>query len=412
MGRETIVGVSDDGDKHGRNLAAAPNRSQTPSLPIQSICMWKYANPQLRELVAYEPGKPVEDLAREMGIEPDKIIKLASNENPLGPSPKARQAMIETLERAHFYPDGGGYYLREAIAEKLGLNMSNVILGNGSNEIIEFLGHAYLQPGDEVVVASHSFVVYRLMAQLFGAKVIDVPDPNFVHDLDAMRAAITPRTKEVFIANPNNPTGTMVFQDAIDRFMENVPENVMVVFDEAYYEFLDEPPDVLKYVRAGRNVLVLRTFSKIQGLANLRIGYGIASPEIIEVLQKARQPFNANGIAQAGALAGLQDEAHMQETRRVTHEGRVFLQTEFLDMGLEFVPSHANFVLVRVGDGRKVFDALLRRGIIVRAMASYGLPEWIRVSVGTMPQNEAFIAALRDLEREGVCGRGTLTTVA
>jgi histidinol-phosphate aminotransferase len=374
--------------------------------------MWKYANPQLRELVAYEPGKPVEDLAREMGIEPDKIIKLASNENPLGPSPKARQAMIETLERAHFYPDGGGYYLREAIAEKLGLNMSNVILGNGSNEIIEFLGHAYLQPGDEVVVASHSFVVYRLMAQLFGAKVIDVPDPNFVHDLDAMRAAITPRTKEVFIANPNNPTGTMVFQDAIDRFMENVPENVMVVFDEAYYEFLDEPPDVLKYVRAGRNVLVLRTFSKIQGLANLRIGYGIASPEIIEVLQKARQPFNANGIAQAGALAGLQDEAHMQETRRVTHEGRVFLQTEFLDMGLEFVPSHANFVLVRVGDGRKVFDALLRRGIIVRAMASYGLPEWIRVSVGTMPQNEAFIAALRDLEREGVCGRGTLTTVA
>ncbi len=374
--------------------------------------MWKYANPQLRELVAYEPGKPVEDLAREMGIEPSKIIKLASNENPLGPSPKARQAMIETLERAHFYPDGGGYYLREAIAEKLGLKMSNVILGNGSNEIIEFLGHAYLQPGDEVVVASHSFVVYRLMAQLFGAKVVDVPDPNFVHDLDAMLAAVTPRTKELFIANPNNPTGTMVFQDAIDRFMERVPEQVMVVFDEAYYEFLDEPPDVLKYVRAGRNVLVLRTFSKIQGLANLRIGYGIASPEIIEVLQKARQPFNANGIAQAGALAGLCDEAHMQETRRVTQEGRAFLQAEFLDMDLEFVPSHANFVLLRVGDAKKVFDALLRRGIIVRAMGSYGLPEWIRVSVGTMPQNEAFIAALRELDRDGVVGRGTLNAVA
>ena len=374
--------------------------------------MWKYANPQLRDLVSYEPGKPVEDLARELGIEPEKIIKLASNENPLGPSPKARQAMIEMLDRAHFYPDGGGYYLREAIAESLGLAMANVILGCGSNEIIEFIGHAYLQPGDEIVVAKHSFAVYRLMAQLFGAKVVDVPDPDFVHDLDGMLAAITPRTKEIFIANPNNPTGTMVFQDDIDRFMERVPEHVMVVFDEAYHEFLDDPPDVLKFVRAGRNVVVLRTFSKIQGLANLRIGYGIAAPEIIDILQKARQPFNANGIAQAGALAGLRDMAHIEETRRVTKEGRNFLQSEFLDMGLEYIPSHANFVLVRVGDGKKVFEALLRRGIIVRAMGSYGLPEWVRVSVGTMPQNEAFVAALRELDREGVVDRGTLATVS
>jgi len=374
--------------------------------------MWKYANQQLRDLVAYEPGKPVEDVARELGMDPGKIIKLASNENPLGPSPKARQAMIETIERAHFYPDGGGYYLREAIAEKVGVSMAHVILGNGSNEIIEFLGHAYLQPGDEVVVAKHSFAVYRLMAQLFGAKVIDVPDPDFVADLDAMLAAITPRTKELFIANPNNPTGTMVFQEAIDRFMDRVPDNVMVVFDEAYYEFLDEAPDVLKYVKAGRNVIVLRTFSKIQGLANLRIGYGIAAPEIVEVLQRARQPFNANGIAQAGALAGLRDDAHMEATRRVTHEGRNFLQAEFLAMDLEFVPSYANFVLLRVGDGKKVFDALLKHGIIVRAMGSYGLPEWIRVSVGTMPQNEAFMAALRDLDRAGEVGRGTLATVA
>lgn len=370
--------------------------------------MWKYANPQLRNLVAYEPGKPVEDLARELGIAAGDIIKLASNENPLGPSPRARQAMIETIERSHFYPDGGGYYLREAIAEHVGLGMGHVILGNGSNEIIEFLGHAYLQPDDEVVVARHSFAVYRLMAQLFGAKVVDVPDPDFTADLEAMLAAITPRTKEVFIANPNNPTGTMVFQEEIDRFMARVPEHVMVVFDEAYYEFLDAPPDVLKFVRAGRNVVVLRTFSKIQGLANLRIGYGLACPEIVEVLQKARQPFNANGIAQAGALAGLRDTDHMNETRRVTREGRNFLQSEFLAMDLEFVPSHANFVLVRVGDGKKVFDALLRRGIIVRAMGSYGLPGWIRVSVGTMPQNRAFIAALQDLDREGVVDRGTL----
>jgi len=374
--------------------------------------MWKYANPQLRSLQPYEPGKPVEDLARELGLEPGKIIKLASNENPLGPSPKARQAMIETLERSHFYPDGGGYYLREAIAEELGLSMANVILGNGSNEIIEFLGHAYLQPGDEVVVAKHSFAVYRLMAQLFGAKVVDVPDPDFVADLDGMLAAITPRTKEVFIANPNNPTGTMVFQDDIDRFMSRVPEHVMVVFDEAYYEFLDDAPDVLKYVRAGRNVVVLRTFSKIQGLANLRIGYGLAAPEIVEVLQRARQPFNANGIAQAGALAGMRDKTHMEETRRVTDEGRNFLQAEFLDMDLEFVPSHANFVLVRVGDGKKVFEALLRRGIIVRAMGSYGLPEWIRVSIGTMPQNKTFVADLREMDGEGLLGRGILAKVS
>ena len=374
--------------------------------------MWKYANPQLRSLQPYEPGKPVEDLARELGLEPGKIIKLASNENPLGPSPKARQAMIETLERSHFYPDGGGYYLREAIAEELGLSMANVILGNGSNEIIEFLGHAYLQPGDEVVVAKHSFAVYRLMAQLFGAKVVDVPDPDFVADLDGMLAAITPRTKEVFIANPNNPTGTMVFQDDIDRFMSRVPEHVMVVFDEAYYEFLDDAPDVLKYVRAGRNVVVLRTFSKIQGLANLRIGYGLAAPEIVEVLQRARQPFNANGIAQAGALAGMRDKTHMEDTRRVTDEGRNFLQAEFLDMDLEFVPSHANFVLVRVGDGKKVFEALLRRGIIVRAMGSYGLPEWIRVSVGTMPQNKTFVAELREMDGEGLLGRGILAKVS
>lgn len=373
--------------------------------------MWKNANPQLRELVAYEPGKPVEDLARELGLAPGEIIKLASNENPLGPSPAARQAMIDTIDRAHFYPDGGGYYLRQAVAEQLGLGMANVILGNGSNEIIEFLGHAYLQPGDEVVVAKHSFAVYRLMAQLFGAKVVDVPDPDFTADLDGMLGAITPRTKEVFVANPNNPTGTMVFQEDIDRFMARVPEHVMVVFDEAYYEFLDEPPDVLKYVRAGRNVVVLRTFSKIQGLANLRIGYGLAAAEIIEVLQKARQPFNANGIAQAGALAGLSDQAHMDETRRVTREGRNFFQAQFLEMDLEFVPSHANFVLVRVGDGKKVFEALLRRGLIVRAMGSYGLPEWIRVSVGTMPQNKAFIAALRQLEAEGIVDRGALVAV-
>jgi histidinol-phosphate aminotransferase len=359
------------------------------------MSLWNTAHPWLRELVSYEPGKPIEDVARELGLEPGEIIKLASNENPLGPSPKALVAMREALERAHFYPDGGGYYLREAIAQKFGFSRAHVILGCGSNEIIEFIGKAFLNPGDEIVTARHAFVVYKLMATLFGAKTVEVPDPNFAHDLDAMAAAITPKTKEVFVANPNNPTGTLVSQAEIDRFMEKVPEHVIVVFDEAYYEFLENPPDTLKFVREGRNVVVLRTFSKIQGLANLRIGYGLAKPELIDVLQKTRQPFNVNGIAQAGALAGLLDDDHQRKTRDITIEGREHLQGEFALLGLEYVPSLANFILVRVGDGRAVFKALERKGVIVRDMSSYGLPEWIRVSIGTMPQNRRFLAELK-----------------
>ena len=362
------------------------------------MSIWNYANQPLRDLVAYEPGKPVEDVARELGLSPSDIIKLASNENPLGPSPKALAAMHQALERSHFYPDGGGYYLRKAIAEKNGFGIENVILGCGSNEIIEFVGHGFLKPGDEVITARHAFAVYKLMASLFGAKTIEVPDPNFAHDLDAMADAITPLTREIFVTNPNNPTGTVISQAEIDRFIDRVPSHVVVVFDEAYYEFLQTPPDTLKFVREGRqNVIVLRTFSKIQGLANLRIGYGIGSPELIGVLQKTRQPFNVNGIAQEGALAGLQDDEHQQKTRELTWLGRDYLQAEFAAMGLEFVPSFANFVLVKVGNGTDLFKKMLKLGIIVRDMTSYQLPEWIRVSVGTMPQNERFIKELKKI---------------
>ena len=365
--------------------------------------MWKTAHEHILKLTVYEPGKPVEELARDLGLREEEIIKLASNENPLGPSPKALEAMHRTLERSHFYPDGGGYELRGAIAERLGpgFQRENIVLGNGSNEIIEFIGHAFFRPGDEVVVARHSFAVYKLMAQLFGADTVEVSDPGYTADLDAMLAAITPKTRAVFIANPNNPTGTMVGQEEIDRFMAKVPDHVLVVFDEAYHEFLDRAPDVLPYVRAGRNVVVMRTFSKIMGLANLRIGYGITTPELAAVLQRTRQPFNANGIAQAGALAGLLDEEHMRKTRELTHEGRAYLEKEFSAMGLEYVPSVANFVLVNVGDGNAVFQAMLRKGIILRAMASYGLPELIRISVGTMDQNRRCIAELKVLAKEG-----------
>jgi histidinol-phosphate aminotransferase len=233
------------------------------------------------------------------------------------------------------------------------------------------------------------------MATLFGAKTIEVPDPGYVHDLDAMADAITDKTREIFIANPNNPTGTLVDEEAIDRFMARVPENVIVVFDEAYYEFLDTPPDTLKYVREGRNVVIMRTFSKIQGLAGLRIGYGLAPAKLAEILQKTRQPFNANMIAQEGALAGLADSEHQSRTKAVTDEGREFLQASFAEMDLEFVPSFANFVLVKVGDGDAVFAEMMKRGVIIRAMRGYKLPDWVRISIGTMDENRRCIETLK-----------------
>lgn len=355
------------------------------------------ANPQLRDLAVYEPGKPIEETARELGTDADEIIKLASNENPLGPAPMALAAMRSALDSTHLYPDGGGFYLREALAAQLGVSRDHLILGSGSNEIIEFLGHAFLDRGDDVVTSEHAFIAYKLVAAIFGARTIEVPSPDLRHDLDGIIAALTPRTRLIFIANPNNPTGTLAGQDEIDRFIERVPENIVVVFDEAYFEYLDDPPDTLRFVREGRNVAVLRTFSKMQGLASLRIGYGIARPELIQVLQKTRQPFNVNGLGQVAALASLEDHEHRRETRRVTDAGRAYLQQEFTAMKLRFVPSAANFVLVNVGDGAKIFRALLERRIIVRALKGYNLPQWIRISVGTMEQNKRCIAALREL---------------
>ena len=359
--------------------------------------IWDLANPQLRDLPVYEPGKPIEETARELGARADEIIKLASNENPLGPSPKALAAMRAALASANLYPDGGGFYLREALAAKLGVERNQLILGAGSNEIIEFLGHAFLDRGDEIVTSEHAFVVYKLVAAVFGARTIEVPSPDFRHDFDAIVAAITPKTRLIFIANPNNPTGTLATQEQLDRFIERVPPNIVIAFDEAYYEYLDNPPDTLCFIQAGRNIVTLRTFSKIQGLANLRVGYGIASPALIQVLHKTRQPFNVSGLAQAAALAGLSDNEHLRETKRITDEGRDYLQTEFAALGLRFVPSVANFVLVNVGDGAKIFRALLERRIIVRALKGYNLAAWVRISVGTMEQNRRCIAALKEI---------------
>jgi histidinol-phosphate aminotransferase len=357
--------------------------------------IWSRANPQLRDLAIYEPGKPIEETARELGVDPSGIIKLASNENALGPSPKAVTAMPAALESVHLYPEGSGVYLREAIAARLGLGRENIILGNGSNEVIEFVGHAFLDRGDNVITSEYAFIAYKLIAQLFGAQTIETSAINFQPDLEAMLKSITPRTKIIFIANPNNPTGSLIGPEKIDHFLARMPHDVITVLDEAYFEFLDHPPDTLRYVRDGRNVLVLRTFSKIHGLASLRVGYGIARPELIEVLQKTRQPFNVNGIAQAGALAALGDNEHLRKSKDAVDVGRVYFEDEFRAMKLKFNPSAGNFVFVNVGDGPAVFKKLLAMKIIVRPLRGYNLPEWLRITVGTMEQNEKCIAALK-----------------
>jgi histidinol-phosphate aminotransferase len=359
--------------------------------------IWDLAKPHLRDLAVYEPGKPIEETARELGIDAAEIIKLASNENPLGPSPRAARAMRAALLTAHLYPDGSGFYLCKAIAAKLGIKPENVILGNGSNEVIEFLGHAFLNPGDDVITCQYAFIVYKLLATAFGVRTIETPSPDYQQNLEDTLEAITPKTRLIFIPNPNNPTGTLVSQPAIDHFMSRVPQAIVVVFDEAYFEFLDDPPDTFRFVRDGRNVVVLRTFSKIHGLAGVRIGYAVAAPEMIQVLHKTRQPFNVNSIAHAGALAALNDEAHLRKTKRVVDEGRTYLQEKLVEMQIRFVPGVANFLMVNVGDGCAVFEKLLRRKIIVRPLKGYGLPEWVRVSVGTMEANEKLIEALREV---------------
>ncbi len=357
----------------------------------------QFANQFVCDLVAYEPGKPIEETARELGLDPETIVKLASNENPLGPAPAAIEAMKEEAAGVHIYPDGGGYKLRQALADHHGLGLENVVLGNGSNEIIELLCHCFLNPKTELIAAEHAFVVYKLMATLFGAKYVEVADPDFIHDLDGMADAITEDTRLVFIANPNNPTGTMVNQEALDRFMDRLPDHVVAVLDEAYYEFLDDAPDTVKYVREGRNVCVLRTFSKAYGLAGLRIGYGLASPQVAAILQKARQPFNANSMAQAAALAAMNDSEHVAKTMETNRTGLAFYEQAFAARDLEYVPSAANFVLVKVGDGDDLFAKMLRKGVIVRAMSGYKLPEWVRISIGTMPENERCIEVLDEV---------------
>jgi histidinol-phosphate aminotransferase len=362
-------------------------------------------NRSLNEIPVYQPGRPIEEVARELGLPAAGIIKLASNENPLGPSPKALAAMQQVLGNLHLYPDGNAFYLKQALAGKLGVQTENLILGNGSNEIIEFLGHAYMAPGVDVVVSEFCFAVYPLVTKLFGANLITVPAKNFGHDLPAMLKAITPATRVLFVANPNNPTGTLAAKDDLRSFVDAIPPNVLLALDEAYIEFLDDHADFVAEIRHGRrqNVVLMRTFSKIFGLAGLRLGYGIAHPDLISAFEKIRQPFNINAIAQAGALAALEDDAHTRRTRENNTAGLRFCEAACRELKLEIIPSAANFFLVKVGEGQRVFEALQREGVITRPMGGYRLPEWIRISIGTPAQNERCLAALKR-----VLGRGAV----
>ena len=357
------------------------------------------ANPRILDQPVYQPGKPIEQVAREHGFRPEDVCKLASNENPWGSSPAALKAGAEALKSVFLYPEGSGLALRQKLAQFHELDPDQFILGNGSNEIIELLGHVFLKPNDEVLVGEHAFVVYKLVALLMGAGAVEVEMPNLTHDLKAMREAVSERTKLIFLPSPNNPTGTANTTAEISAFVSSLPEHVIFCLDEAYAEYLDDPFTLVPFVREGRKVMAMRTFSKIHGLAGLRIGYGYGSPEMIGLLQRARQPFNANSVAQATAIGALEDGDWVDLCRRRNRAGLEQVTEGCAKIGLEVVPSQANFLLVKVGDGKKVFEELQARGIITRPMPP-SLNEFLRISIGTEEQNERALKALGSVMKE------------
>lgn len=349
----------------------------------------------VRTLTPYQPGKPIEELEREYGVHDS--IKIASNENPLGPSPKAVAAITAALPDLHRYPDGDCFYLKRRLSEKLGLDRSHLILGNGSNELIEMIVRTFLRVGESIVVGKHAFAIYHLVAQAAGGKTISVPHNGFKFDLEAMAQAITSDTRIVFLDNPNNPTGTIYTRSEWETFLKAIPQNVLVVVDEAYFEFVDDPeyPNSLTYHDGKRLLVTLRTFSKICGLAGVRVGYGVSSPEIIDALNRIRQPFNVNSLAQVGSLAALDDEEHIRKTKENNRQGLIYLRRELDRLGLEYAPTWGNFLLVKVGAG--TYQRLLPEGVIIRPMEGYGFPGYARVSVGVPAENERFVAAMEKL---------------
>ncbi|MFY1667202.1 histidinol-phosphate transaminase [Pseudomonas sp. Pseu.R1] len=362
------------------------------------------AQPGVQKLSPYVPGKPVDELARELNIDPANIIKLASNENPMGASPKALQAIRDALAELTRYPDGNGFDLKQALAERCGVQASQVTLGNGSNDILEIVARAYLAPGLNAVFSEHAFAIYPIVTQAVGANARVAKAKDWGHDLPAMLAAIDSNTRVVFIANPNNPTGTWFGPQALADFLADVPKDVLVVLDEAYIEYAEgvELPDGLNFLADYPNLLVSRTFSKAYGLASLRVGYALSSPVVADVLNRVRQPFNVNSLALAAACAALSDTDYVAESRRLNEAGMQQLEEGLRAFGLSWIPSKANFIAVDVGgDAAPVYEALLREGVIVRPVGGYGMPRHLRVSIGLPAENTRFLEALSKVLARG-----------
>lgn len=350
----------------------------------------------VRSIAPYQPGKPISELARELGLKEEGIVKLASNENPRGIGPRTRAAIDAALADVARYPDGGGYDLKHALSKRYGVDMSGIVLGNGSNDVLELVALAFLGPGRASVYSQHAFAVYPLATQARGARQIVVPAKNFGHDLEAMARAIDDETYVAWIANPNNPTGTLARADELEAFLRRVPERVLVVLDEAYNEYLapDLRADSVKWLKRHPNLVITRTFSKAYGLAGLRVGYALAHPTVADVMNRVRQPFNVNSIALAAAAAALDDMEFVARSYAENLNGLKQLEEGARSLKLDFIPSHGNFLTIRVGKAAEIYKRLLRRSVIVRPVAGYGMPEHLRVTVGTAQENEKFLAAL------------------
>jgi histidinol-phosphate aminotransferase len=353
------------------------------------------AVPGVRGLQPYQPGKPIEELQREYGV--TDVIKLASNENPLGPSPRAFAVINAAARDLHRYPDGNGFALKQALARHLQVDTGQITLGNGSNDVLELVARSFVSPGDEVIFSEHAFAVYPLVTLAVGGRAVVTPARNYGHDLEAMHQALTAQTRVVFIANPNNPTGTWIKHDALHAFLRALPPYVIAVVDEAYFEFVTQPeyPDSVCWLGEFPNLVVTRTFSKIYGLAGLRIGYGVSHTQLADVLNRVRQPFNVNSLALACAAAALMDHGHVRDSVALNERGMRQLEAGFRKLSLEFIPSAGNFICARVGDATAIYEALLRQGVIVRPIANYGMPEHLRVTVGLETENARFLAALQ-----------------
>ena len=361
------------------------------------------AVPGVRELKPYQPGKPIEELQREYGLQ--EVIKLASNENPLGPSRKALTAIEQGMAELARYPDGNGFILKQALSDKFGVALNQVTLGNGSNDILELVARTFVQPGQEVIFSQHAFAVYPIATQAVGGKAVIVPAKDWGNDLNAMLKAISDNTRVMFIANPNNPTGTWIKQNALQQFLDKVPERVIVVLDEAYFEYAIHPamqadgyPDGMQLLDRYSNLIVSRTFSKAYGLAGLRVGYAISQPMIADLLNRVRQPFNVNSLALLAATAALHDQSHLDDSAQLNAIGMQQFIEAFSQMGLVYIPSAGNFISVDMGKpAQPIYLELLKRGVIVRPVANYEMPNHLRVTIGTEKENSKFLSALRDI---------------